>query len=360
MKNFNNNFLFKIISILLIFIVSIISFNYFYDPFTIFGKLEYENIKNKTIFTNERYAKMKYILSNKDKYDSFLFGSCSCYLMNLQNISNGTWYTMTYADNTLYDVRRVLEFMLSTKISPQKIIVQISDAGLKDSFDGAKYRCKKILNYCPYPISTKEKIRFYGLYLLSLPFYNYYFWDKWSTVTKTNLFKDGSWAKTLATNPSQSEKTKLNKFKNIEYIQDDYQYEQLEELKKIYSLCVQNNIKFELFIIPEYIEVYNLIDLKKFNDIKRKIVQITPFYDFTGVNDITVNKFNFIDPFHVNNWTSKLIIDRLFYENKNEEPSIRGFGVYVTQRNVDKHIKNLENEINNYNKHNRIEKNYAI
>ena len=241
--------------------------------------------------------------------------------------------------------------MILSGIKPKQIIVQISDANLKDFIDGPFIRCKQILNYCPYPISKKEKIRFYGLYLLSLPFYNYDFWDKWATITKINLFKDGSWVESLPVYPSQSKKTKLDTFENIEYITDEYQKIHLLELQKIVDICNKNDILFELFFIPEYVDVYNLIDLNKFNNIKKEIVNnITPFYDFTGVNKVTTNKFSFTDPFHVNEWTSKLIVDRLFFENKNDEPSIKGFGVYVTQKNIDKHIQNLENEIKAYNK----------
>lgn len=348
-KNFFKFFPF----VLLCFLVGICCFNFFVDPFSVFCKPEYEQIKNKMIFPNERYIKMKYILANKTKYDSFLFGSCSCNFMNLKDAPYGNWYNMTYADNTMYDVRRVLELMIHSGIIPKRIIVQVSDANLKDSEDGAVFRCKQVLNYCPYPVSFNEKIRFYGLYLLSLPLYNYYvydLWDRWIPEAKVNIFKNGAFVPGLISNPSEASKTKLDKFENVQYIHDYYKNCHLFELKKIVDICKQNSIDFTLFIVPEYFEVYKKIDLNEFSSEKKKIADITPFYDFTGINDISLNKYNFVDPVHINEWTTKLIVDRLFYEDKNEEPLIKGFGVYVTKQNIDEHIKNLENEMNNYNK----------
>lgn len=86
--------------------------------------------------------------------------------MNFQNpplLIESSWYDFNNADNMMWDIKRVLSFMLSQGIKPKRIIVQTSDQNLKDPA-GTEYRCKQYLNYCPYPITMPEKLRFYGIY----------------------------------------------------------------------------------------------------------------------------------------------------------------------------------------------------
>lgn len=121
-------------------------------------------------------------------------------------------------------------------------------------------------------------------------------------------------------------------------------------MQDIINICKENDIDFTLYFVPKYSEMHKLMDVSEFNEIKRKIVKMTPFYDFSGLNEIALNKFNFIDSGHINEWTANLITDRLFYQDKNSEPAIKGFGVYVTEKNIDEHIKNLEKELENISK----------
>lgn len=331
------------------YLIIIVLFNYFADPFSIFCEPKYEKIKNKVLYCNERYLKMKYLLLNKDKFDSFLFGSCSCRYMNLQSppLKEGSWYNFNSGDTMMWDIKRTLTFMLSQGIKPKRIIVQTSDQNLKDP-EGTERRCKKYLNYCPYPITFPEKIRFYGFYLISLPVDTVN--ESWPERYKKNIFESGSYISKQVSFPSQSSSTKLNTFMDINDYYDapckkfPFLDIHLLYLSDIINICKENNIEFTLFFVPEYYEMHQLMNIDEFNEIKRKIVKMTPFYDFTGFNEITLNKFNFIDPGHVNEWTSKLIIDRIFHSDKNTPPAIKGFGVYVTQDNIEEHIKNLKKE----------------
>ena len=52
-------------------LISIIS-SVWADPFNVFN---WENVRANGVQPNKNYIKMKYILANPEKYDSFLFGS---------------------------------------------------------------------------------------------------------------------------------------------------------------------------------------------------------------------------------------------------------------------------------------------
>ena len=117
----------------------------------------------------------------------------------------------------------------------------------------------------------------------------------------------------------------------------------------MYDLCKKNNIDFDLFIIPEYIEIYLKNDIAALNNAKKELLKVSPFYDFSGINQISENQKYFLDPEHINDWASKLIKDRIFYENRNNPPKIKGYGVFVTEKNIEEHINVLNKEIKDYN-----------
>ncbi len=106
MKNFNKKFTLYFVLCIVIVSVIVIGQNIVKDPFSVFVKTTPEAIKNKQIFPNERFLKMKYLLANLDKYDSFLIGSCSCNFMNLDKIPNEKWYNVTFTNNTIIEMNR--------------------------------------------------------------------------------------------------------------------------------------------------------------------------------------------------------------------------------------------------------------
>lgn len=175
--------------------------------------------------------------------------------------------------------------------------------------------------------------------------------------SKRNIFKGGSFIDELPKNDfeiSESEfKPELFYDKSFGTDTRDYNSDNISLLKEMYDLCKSRNIKFDIFFLPEYVSLYKNVDIDKFNSLKKQLVNFTPFYDFTGINAISTDKKYWQDPVHVNSWTSKLIVDRIFYEDKNQPPKIKNFGVYVTKQNFDNHIKNLNLEMEKYLKTNQ-------
>ena len=87
------------------------------------------------------------------------------------------------------------------------------------------------------------------------------------------------------------------------------------------------------------------MDFNQFNDFKRRLASVVPYYDFSGLNEIAVDNHNYYDTVHYRPVVGDKIIDRVFGM---EESPPRGFGVWVTKDNVEEHIRDLENELNSY------------
>ena len=326
----------------------IVAKNVITDPFSVFAKTDYDAVKNKKYLPNERYIKMKYILNNKDKYDSFLIGSCTSNFINLDGIKGQKWYNLTFTTTSVSEMNRIFKQIIDNGIVPKRILMQVSQDYFKAGKNDYKKVCSKHINLCCYPLTRDEKISFWSRYLLYSPVINKDKNDVFTDGFKRNIFKGGSFIDGFPSDDTPKDNSDtvfdLEKYAN----KKPYDNDNLELIKEIVQICKEKNIDFEMLIIPEYIEIYKDIDLDGFNNLKRKLAEITPFYDFTGINKIASDKRYFKDPIHITSYASKLIVDRIFYQNKNDAPKIDGFGVYVTKNNIDSHIKNLENEIKKY------------
>lgn len=89
------------------------------------------------------------------------------------------------------------------------------------------------------------------------------------------------------------------------------------ELKKISDYCKNNKIKLIFFSPPTHVDLqnkikkYNLLDKEiRFKEDLRSLG--TTVYDFDYKNELTSDRSNFIDPFHIQKEKSKIIVKDLF------------------------------------------------
>lgn len=352
MKSFDKNFTkTTIITFFIIFLFVVIQ-NFVSDPFSVFVEPEYAAIDAKKFFPNERYLKVKYLLANKDKYDSFLIGSCISNYMNLDGIKGQKWYNLTFTRGMIVEMWRYLSLLVENGVKIDRVLIQISEDVLKFDDNDYKNISKDYINYTPFPITTSEKAVFYAKYLVYFPFINSTKYEPWYEGSKRNIFNGGSFLDRLPISESEMFKTKNELFEQdkIHFDSRDYNYKNVEYLKKMHDLCVKKNIEFEVFFIPKYISLYEKVDFSKYHNIKEKIVEITPYWDFTGINKISTDKKYWTDPIHINNWTSKLIVDRIFTQNRQSVPEINDFGVFISKSNFDKHEAKLLEDLEQYRK----------
>lgn len=66
-----------------------------------------------------------------------------------------------------------------------------------------------------------------------------------------------------------------------------------------------------------------------------RLVGITDYYNFIGVNDVTSNTDNYIDTSHYNAYVGDMIIDVISNGIVNDKKLYeQGFGWYVTSENI--------------------------
>jgi hypothetical protein len=120
----------------------------------------------------------------------------------------------------------------------------------------------------------------------------------------------------------------------------------LANFQRIVEICRQKNIKLTVFISPihvtqlEAIEIAQLWD--EFADWKRKLIKITPIWDFSGYNIITTEPIsnqmkNYFDHAHYRQRIGNLMLNKMLAYNLGEVP--RDFGVFLTDQNLDVYLK---------------------
>ena len=77
------------------------------------------------------------------------------------------------------------------------------------------------------------------------------------------------------------------------------------QLKKISNYCEKKKIKLVFFIPPNHIDTYELINKNKLGlfekQFKKDLSSLGTLYDFNIHSNITTNKDNYKDPFHLTN-----------------------------------------------------------
>ena len=136
------------------------------------------------------------------------------------------------------------------------------------------------------------------------------------------------------------------------------------DFEKTVKLCQQNNIKLKVFISPSHATQWESIYITNrwevFEDWKRKIVQLTPVWDFSGYNSVTTEKINnlmnnYVDNSHYSPDIGDLIINRIFDYQIGKVPD--DFGVLLTTGNIEEHIDNIRQERQKWVKNNPEEVN---
>ncbi|GAB4229764.1 MAG: hypothetical protein Kow0049_11380 [Stanieria sp.] len=136
-------------------------------------------------------------------------------------------------------------------------------------------------------------------------------------------------------------------------IHSNYQFSEKywSDFVKLVELCQQNNIELKVFISPAHATDFESIRLTQqwttFEQWKRKLVQLTPVWDFSGYNSITTEAIapkmkNYVDNSHYTPQVGNLILNRIFDYQTEQVP--KDFGVLITTQNIEQHLAQIRSD----------------
>lgn len=275
-----------------IIITTIIVYNYFADNFFVFSKdFSQEHIDSKKYWPNERVIKTNYIIQSK-AFDSFWFGSSESNYTSVSDLPNGKWYNSCAKVTSIYEMLYLLKIYKANGVNIKNVVFQLSDTSFSYPYSVHKGYTNEFAIDDWYPLSLEDKISFYAWYLI-YPISLYQTPDIWRDECKNHFKVDGSCA-------YPPEKEKEMKFFDgySNPIFPTYSEVWVKDMKDLIRFCKNNGIKTTVFIAPQSGKLstkYNKYDYEK---CRKELAKITPYYDFSGQNEITTNLNNFHDNIH--------------------------------------------------------------
>jgi len=330
---------------LLIPIISLALYNYILDPYSVLKK----DITKEVITGNYRYIKVKHVLENPNKYNSFLFGSSRANYIDIEKVRSAKFYNLFYGSSTpsqwLYD----LNLLLNKNIKIQNIVLALDDFSFKLNQDKKNVD----LFFKPYPTTFNESLYFYISYIFAKPNLKIF---KLFVKKKKKI----RWKKTshIFTNgridrPERDVYIENNKMEHISdstfkqpfYVRGNRINKTIESISSIKNVCKKNNINLIIVINPVHKTTYLANDITQFNLFKKKLSGITPFWDFSGLNSITSNNYYYYETSHFRHKVGNMILAKIFNIRNIFIP--KDFGMKITRRNIDKHINQLSRQLKN-------------
>lgn len=303
------------------------------DPYNIFHA---DNLRDNGIEPNKNYIKMKYILSYPDRYNCYLFGSSRVGSIHVEKMpSNEHCYNMTYSEGLPKEHLDNICTLLDNGIIPSKIYLGVDS--LSYTLNAESHKIQPL--QCPYEYAEDNLVGFLELYfnpyiaICSLPtsyrhekeigyterFYQYGWWCNYGRKTEVD------WSKTKAS---------IGK--------GYYMEETIEDIKEIVQICKKEGIELTVFTNPMYISTYEASLDCDYLEFLLKLSDVTEFYNFSGINDVTINQDNYIDTSHYKAEIGDMMLECMCNNKVYDTLYDQGFGMYITHKNIDELIEKLK------------------
>lgn len=343
MKNFINRLIIFTIPVLL-FLTLIAFYNYWLDPF---GVIKGNMTLQKTE-PNQRFLKMKHILYNPEKYDSFLFGTSRVGKIDVSVIpDDNNWYNYTYSQAIPFEILTDIKMLLNNNIIISKIMIGLDDMSYLVSPESHKNEIlRKPYQYKDFPLgyvflkpslSMFNKIKHADTSRFFSPGY-------YETLYRTGSFLENKKDKYIE---SHEQVHKNDPVFKVPYWERHF-YERIKptigEIYEIIKVCKENNIELTFFINPLHICTYMNLPKEDYFSFIEELSKLTSFIDFSGINDITINNYNYYETSHFRPFIGNKMIDVIFNNETHKQP----FGRRVGANNINSIINQKKNEIRDY------------
>lgn len=299
---------------------------------------------------NQNFAKTKFILNHKEKYDSFLFGSSRVIFIDNTKIRNGAYYNYWYSEGVPKEHLGNIKLLIGSNVRIKNILIGLDDFSY---LIPPEIHLTNLLRQ-PHPlVSGKRMLVFYSEYFMRVTKFI-------ASVRKYvlhNVLKQGRLIQNgivfdvnntgrmlcracdelVEKNPEQHMRDE--KFSKPTHYEGDNVANTLDAMKEIAKISKDHHINLVVFINPIHKTTYLDTNQDQFITFKKELASITDYYDFSGLNSITTNNYYYHDTSHYRDRVGDMMMKKMFgYPQVAVPPD---FGVLVTRRNVDAHVGKL-------------------
>ncbi len=294
-------------------------FMYWSDTYSV------EHTKRINFYTepNANVLKVSYILENKHKYDSFIFGSSRISAINPLKINNGNYYNMTYSEGIPHEHLLNIKLFLNSGVKIKNLLIGLDEFSYKVSFD--KHQSQG-LTKSHYLATNTNKFTYMKDYFFRFPLSE----DRNSIMKKIknnqqylyyNIYEQEAQyinKKIIISDYNSIKHLNSEVFKKPIFYTGNLMNETIKDIKDIKDICNKYKIHCKFFINPIHKTTYKYLDKKQFNLFKTNLRNIISYYDFSLLNDIMNNNFYWNDTSHYRDIIGDLMINRI-YSNKSND-----------------------------------------
>ncbi len=325
--------------------------NYLLDPYGLFR----QDFSWQFVEPNQDFIKPRYIVQNPKKYNCFVFGSSRANNIDVRKIKDYRCYNMFCNGGVPHEHLGTLRYMLKHKVKIDLVLVQLDDFSFRT--DPAA-RLNDPLRH-PYPPVLEEHL---------LPYYVRYLFSLHAQHIMSPVIR-GYWGKIIGKKEKPPVYYDVNDTGQIlapgidtfidehpDFQRNDPQFTQkiegatgdnmkgtINDLAQMVSLLKAHRIPFVFLMSAPYKTWFLDLDLDAFGRFEREVAKLTDFYDFSGINSITQDPFNYYNPSHFRVPIGDMMLARIF--NNNSVPVPADFGVLVTAATVDAHLQKLREQV---------------
>jgi hypothetical protein len=326
--------------------------NYILDPYGLLRK----DFSYQFIEPNKNFIKIRFISQNPDRYDAFLFGSSRVNSIDVRRIQGYKCYNVHYSGGLPRDHLDNLRYLLKKGVKIRLILIGLDDFSFREDPDARlrqplRYPYPPVLNQHPFPYYLRTLFSFQDWKIMQ---------EVWSGYQK-KLFKKGGANATcyelFATGQMFFDQVDRQIEDHPEEHRNDPKFLQrvvrsgnhlktaIADLKEIVRLAQAHQVRLVLFINPGHKNVF-LDSGEDFDRFKRALSHLSGFYDFSGLNSVTTDNYNYYETSHFRRNVGDLVIARIFNDRSINVPE--DFGQWVTAENIDLHLKALRQQVSRY------------
>ncbi len=336
-------FLYKILLFVLLLCIGpayVVYYNLKHDPYgVVLGNME-------TQFTepNVRFLKVKHLINNPNKHDSYIMGSSRALKMNPDSISiPGKWYNLAYSEGLPSEHIIDLKTLLANDVQIKRLLIAVDNITyyVDDKVHSNQVPRKRYVNWHdPYFefvfLKPDKKLKKTIEAQIDNP--NKPFYDIYGTGMPQSSFKD-LWA---TNNPEKYVANKRFEKPTWAFYYTPKVDLALKEIAQLIELCNKENIKIEFVVNPMHKATFLKQDLKEYYSFLKGLAALAPYWDFSGLNEITTNNFWYYETSHFRTVIGDRMLD-IVLEGKEDT-----FGQRITKDNIDQVISKKKEEVLRY------------
>lgn len=325
-------------------IISLPLFNYLIDTSRVLTRDYLYKYDSPKYQGNMAFLKTSYLLERKGEFDSLILGSSRVNRgfseADLSSELGGSWLKLAYPAGVPSDHLNNLKVLFSHEHKIKKIILTLDDFVIYK-----RPNRKKDYFYRLYPTAWTGWLDFYKFYLFKKPSDFEYEVLRGEVKLKSNRWFELSAA---ARQPEALSAEKLEKLYNREavswFMNRDKTVldEALADIQLISDLCRENNTQLTIMIMPRFYKTMLWRDQELLSKFKRGLVGISPFYDFSIMNNVSLTTDYWIDSSHF-----VRIVGKLVAKSISERKGGGDFGALVSENNIEHHLESLHSKLAN-------------